>query len=60
MKSPSELAERTGLTAQYINKLIRQGVIKAERIGKKGWAISEEEAERFIQCRQEQEQQRSS
>jgi hypothetical protein len=46
----TNLAEATGLTRRHINRLIRSGDIKGEKLTS-GWIVSDEEAQRFIQER---------
>lgn len=55
----TQLAEETGLTKRYINHLILNNQIQAERLTS-GWIVSDEEAERFVAERKAKEQEKKS
>ena len=52
MVTPKELAEKAGVTPQYITQLCRAGKLKASKPGR-DWFIPDEEAERWLRDRQE-------
>jgi hypothetical protein len=50
----SLLAKEAGLTVQHIARLLRSGEIKGKKLTS-GWIVYDEEANRFLQERQEKE-----
>jgi excisionase family DNA binding protein len=49
--TPKELAERANVSDSYIQRLCRQGRIKASKPGGRDWLIPDEEAERWLRER---------
>ncbi len=60
MQSTADLAAKIGVSEQYIRRMIHTGKINAERVGKKQWVITDEEAARFITEREKKRAQRRS
>ena len=46
--SPSDVAQKLGLSACGVTMLFRNGYIPAQRIGKRGWAILESDLDGFV------------
>lgn len=51
MITTRELAERAGVSQEYIRRLCAQGMLKAFKPGR-DWFIHEEEADKFLRGRQ--------
>ena len=51
--TPKELAGRANVSDSYIQRLCRQGRIKATKPGGRDWLIPDDEAERWLKEREE-------
>jgi len=49
----TELSEASGVSMQYIGRLLNQGRLRGQKIGHM-WAIPDSEAQRFIEEREEE------
>ena len=47
MLTVAEVASRLGVTESYVCRLLRDGVMKGDKIGRKIWIVPEPEVEKF-------------
>lgn len=57
MVTPKQLAQRAGVTQQYITQLCREGKLGATKPGR-DWFIPDDEAERWLSEREEKQARR--
>lgn len=58
MISPKQLAERAGVSPQYIRQLCREGKLRASKPGGRDWVIGSDDAERWLKARQKGQKKR--